>query len=194
MNLAERLSYRINNITFYTSGFPEVQDDTHIVIVPAESISSLDFLSLNIRDIPVLAYGDSLSLRKAFLCGCRDYIRTPVTYDEMYFRIIKNAAVQSQILIWKDLIISFGSIRINDYKIPINYQQFLILKLLLSHRNAPVPRESFQYVLWGLLRPESRNVDMHISSLRKKLLQLNTGNVIKTVTGFGYMIEDASCG
>ncbi len=150
--------------------------------------------SLKLKNIPFLAYGDLPLLKKAFLSGCCDYIRTPLSSDELYFRILKNTASHSHVYQWEDLVITCRYIQKGVRKVSLTYQQFLILQLLLSHKNVPVPRQSFQYLLWGAVKQGSRAVDMHIASIRKKLVQLNSDNRIKTITGLGYLIEDHACG
>ncbi len=180
--------------TFSGTGFPYIPDNTDIVVIPVEKIHMLDMKLLMMKNVPVLAYGGLHQLRKAFLSGCRDYIRLPVTRDELYFRILQNVSEQSRSYTWGNLTAACGYIREGNQKVPLTYHQFLILRLLLVHRNEPVPRQSFQYILRGNVKPRSRDIDMHIVALRRKLIQLNSENTIKTVTGLGYMIEDQYCG
>ncbi len=188
------LSSRVPSFTFSRTGFPHIPKDTDVVIIPAEKLSMLNIPALAVRNIPVLAYGESSQLRKSYLSGCRDYIRIPITSDELYFRILQAVSKREHRLSWDTLTISTGYITDGDRSVTLSYQQFLVLRLLLTRRNTPVPRITLQYLLWGEVRPGSRDVDMHIAALRRKLLQFNSGNEIKTITGLGYMIEDLHCG
>ncbi len=144
---------------------------------------------------PVIAYGYSSSLRSAFLAGCCDFIRLPLTPDELYFRILKNAAPGDAPLIWGSLRIVSGYIKDGTDYVRINHQQFLILKMLLRNIGKPVSRESFQYMLWGKLKESSRSIDMQISIIRRKLASLaSCGGSIRTIRNFGYMIDKDNCG
>ena len=192
--LADQLSRQISFFTFMSTGFPFVSEEINIVFLPVERIDYLDFDMLKRLDIPVMAYGKPYFLKKAFLAGCSDYIGIPVTIDELHYRIIHNASKHPRRYMWKDLIITNSCISNRTRKVTLQHQQFLILRHLIRNRNIPVTRESLQYLLWGELKPGSRNVDMHIAVLRKKLCQLNSENKIKTITGLGYMIVDISCG
>jgi len=150
---------------------------------------------MEIRGIPVVAFGSSVLLRKAFISGCADYIRDPIVPDEFYFRIVKNVKKVCDTLHWGEIEITRNSLSGRDKKIPINYQQFLILKLMINNRNIPIPRETFQYMLWGKLKDNSRDIDMNISIIRKRILEFKGIPLdIKTVRGFGYMIENPPCG
>jgi DNA-binding response OmpR family regulator len=70
-------------------------------------------------------------------------------------------------------------------------QEQSILRLLSANAGEPVSREALYYGIWG--RPaaeESRVVDMHIASLRRKLRRLfpESGACIRSVRGVGYLI------
>ncbi len=146
-------------------------------------------------NIPVIAYGSAFSLRSAFLAGCCDFIRLPFTADELYFRILRNTDPEDTPLIWGSLQIVSGYIKCGTDFVGINHQQFLIIKMLLRNIGTPVSRESFQYLLWGSLKESSREIDMQISIIRRKLASLaSCGSSIRTIRNFGYMIEKENCG
>jgi len=157
-------------------------------------VPELDCTLLKLLGIPVLAYGEPSFIKNAYLSGCSDYIKTPVTRDELYFCLQKNIRHSPQKYTWGDIIITRFAMVGAYSKVYINYQQFLILELLLTHMNTPVPRESFQYLLWGEVRKQSRNIDVQIAAIRKKIFQLNSENEIKTIKGLGYMIDSNGCG
>lgn len=145
--------------------------------------------------IPVLAYGPSRFLRHAFLSGCSDYIKSPFDAQELYFRIVRNIKYKNNPLIWNGLRIGRDRITWKHDEIPISYQQYLILKLLIRNINTPVPREVFQYIIRGKIKEESRDIDMNISIIRTLLKDLKVPcHIIKTVRGIGYMIDDSACG
>ena len=64
-----------------------------------------------------------------------------------------------------------------------------LLRLLLENTNLVVTRETILQVVWGTdISVESRTVDMHIRTLRKKLG--DAGKYICTVRKVGYKLTD----
>ena len=64
-----------------------------------------------------------------------------------------------------------------------------LLRLLLENTNLVVTRETILQVVWGTdISVESRTVDMHIRTLRKKLG--DAGRYICTVRKVGYKLTD----
>ena len=64
-----------------------------------------------------------------------------------------------------------------------------LLRLLLENTNLVVTRETILQVVWGTdISVESRTVDMHIRTLRKKLG--DAGKYICTVRKVGYKLAD----
>ncbi len=166
-----------------------------LLLTSVKDLSRVDFNILSSREIPVVAFGRPNLLRTAFMAGCSDYIAVPLDAEELYFRIIKSTSRDYSELQWRGLKISASGMFNGSRRITVNYQQFLILKLLLNNRNTPIPRETFHYVLWGKIRTGSRDIDMNISIIRKKLKVFKDLSLdIKTVRGFGYMIQDSDCG
>ena len=65
----------------------------------------------------------------------------------------------------------------------------LVLRLLLENTSLVVTRETILQVVWGTdISVESRTVDMHIRTLRKKLG--DAGKYICTVRKVGYKLAD----
>jgi DNA-binding response OmpR family regulator len=78
--------------------------------------------------------------------------------------------------------------RRDDIIIDLTKIEAALLRLLRERRGLAVSRETFFRVCWGWERcPESRSLDQHIASLRKKLEADHKSPVlIETVTGVGY--------
>ena len=65
----------------------------------------------------------------------------------------------------------------------------VLVRLLLENTNLVVTRETILQVVWGTdISVESRTVDMHIRTLRKKLG--DAGRYICTVRKVGYKLAD----
>ena len=62
------------------------------------------------------------------------------------------------------------SVTVNGVPVDLTYKEYSLLRLLLENTNLVVTRETILQVVWGTdISVESRTVDMHIRTLRKKL-------------------------
>ena len=84
-------------------------------------------------------------------------------------------------------------VTVNDAHIDLTYKEYSLLRLLLENTNLVVTRETILQVVWGTdISVESRTVDMHIRTLRKKLG--DAGRYIFTVRKVGYKLADSEEG
>ena len=80
------------------------------------------------------------------------------------------------------------SVYVGDTKVELTYKEFELLKLLMHNAGIVMQREDIMVRIWGMdYEGESRTLDMHIKTLRKKLG--DAGNRIKTVRNVGYRLE-----
>ena len=90
-----------------------------------------------------------------------------------------------------DQIAGYGrhSVTVNGAPVELTYKEYSLLRLLLENTNLVVTRETILQVVWGTdISVESRTVDMHIRTLRKKLG--DAGRYICTVRKVGYKLTD----
>ena len=85
------------------------------------------------------------------------------------------------------------SVTVNGTHVDLTYKEYSLLRLLLENTNLVVTRETILQVVWGTdISVESRTVDMHIRTLRKKLG--DAGRYICTVRKVGYKLADSEEG
>ena len=78
-------------------------------------------------------------------------------------------------------------VRVDGKDVLLTLKEFELLCLLLSNRENVLTRDQILQKIWGYsFDGESRTVDVHIRTLRQKLLEC--GDVIETVRGIGYKI------
>lgn len=81
------------------------------------------------------------------------------------------------------------SVTVNSTPVELTYKEYCLLRLLLENTSLVVTRETILQVVWGTdISVESRTVDMHIRTLRKKLG--DAGRYICTVRKVGYKLTD----
>ena len=77
---------------------------------------------------------------------------------------------------------------VNDEVIELTFKEYELLKYLIANQGIVLSREQIMGQVWGTyFEGETRTVDMHIKTLRQKLLE--EGARIRTVRNVGYVIE-----
>lgn len=142
-----------------------------------------------------IVFGSQFFLRKAFLLGCIDYLKEPWELDELEIRL--NLAVKQianlHTFPWGKISITGMNLLHENSVCRLTHQEYTILKILLRHRGEPVPREALFYAIWNNPgKKQSRIIDMHVSSLRKKVNALCSDKAgmdfIRALRGEGYII------
>ena len=97
----------------------------------------------------------------------------------------------------KEEMVSVGEITLSDKKhlvtvngenISLTFKEFEMLKLFMQNPGIVFSRNTLLSEVWGVdYLGETRTVDMHIKTLRKKLG--DSGRRIETVIGVGYRME-----
>ncbi len=197
----ERLKYfqrKYKSISIVFSEIPLSEKEFDAFVLPIEKLPLIiDCLHIKKGDAApaLLCYGRAKSLRNAFLSGCSDYLKEPWDAEELECRLLRLLSKNNDTFCF-----TWGKIMLNDMKlicpdgegeIKLSHQEYKICQSLLKNRGQIVPREVLYYAIWGKPSDSSRVVDVHISSLRKKLesLLLESKGCISSVRGCGYVIS-----
>jgi DNA-binding response OmpR family regulator len=79
---------------------------------------------------------------------------------------------------------------VGDAALDLTPKEFMLLQLLLEHRNEVLTADDVSGTLWGHATYGAQNfVEAHISRLRGKLRAAGAGDAITTVRGVGYKIR-----
>ncbi|WP_294352732.1 response regulator transcription factor [uncultured Clostridium sp.] len=145
--------------------------------------------------IMVTAKGTEIDKVKALDIGCDDYMTKPFGVMELISRV--KALIRRSSDINKEEYIHLGDIFIDDKKRSVyeknklcefTFKEYELLKLLISNVGTVMTREVIMQKVWGTdFEGESRTIDMHIKTIRKKLGE--SGTRIKTIRNVGYIIE-----
>ena len=136
----------------------------------------------------VFGSGPAALLRAAFALGCDDYLREPWEPDELDERLSRASAALGAALSFGegDYLLHGTSLVIRDSgEVVLGGPESAILRLLLRNCGKIVDRQALWLAVWGR-RPDadSRALDVHISSLRRKMGR----NLIRSVRGKGYVL------
>lgn len=92
-----------------------------------------------------------------------------------------------------DLVVNLSTMQVHRENRPIQLsrKEMGILIELMRRKNKVISREQLIQAIWGERDAEvlSNTIDAHIKTLRAKIDRPFRSNMIKTVRGFGYMIE-----
>ncbi len=150
--------------------------------------------------IMLTAKDNELDKIKGLDSGADDYITKPFSVMEVMARIRaqfrKIEHFKGDINDVSEII--FGYINLNKtsrevfvdgHLIELTFKEYELLKYLLENKNKPLSREQILNDVWGYdYLGETRTVDIHIKTIRRKLLIAE--DYIKTVRGIGYKISE----
>ena len=146
--------------------------------------------------IMVTAKSSELDTVRGLDCGADDYISKPFGIMEFLSRVrasLRRAAPETRpnVLSFHEILLDNArhSVTVNNQPVELTYKEYSLLRLLLENTNLVVTRETILQVVWGTdISVESRTVDMHIRTLRKKLG--DAGRYICTIRKVGYKLAD----
>ena len=172
------------------------------IMLPEEdglSVLSKIRTSPKTRDIPVImltAKGTEFDKVTALDAGADDYVTKPFGVMELVARvkaILRRAGrtephAQDEYEVGTVKVSTARhEVRVNGKEIALTYKEFELLVFLLENRGVVLTRDSILKEVWGYeFDGENRTVDVHIRTLRQKLLA--GAGIIETVRGVGYKV------
>lgn len=149
-------------------------------------------------DVPVImvtAKTSELDKVKGLDLGADDYITKPFGVMELISRV--KALLRRSNAASEEKTLALGEIQIDNEKhcvyvgnrlCELTYKEFELLKMMMQNVGIVLTRDRIMDRVWGTdYEGESRTLDMHIKTLRKKLGE--EGTRIKTVRNVGYVLE-----
>ena len=126
--------------------------------------------------------------------GADDYIKKPFSVMELITRVkVLLRRTKEE----EDEVMKFGELVIDNLRhealidgevVGLTFKEYELLRYLALNHSTVLSRETIMQRVWQTdFEGETRTVDMHIKTLRKKLG--DCGERIKTVRNVGYMFE-----
>lgn len=147
------------------------------------------------KNIPILilaGYGTTDKMLLCYEAGADDYIEKPVDLVMIKTRLIARLRRNQELL---NIGETFGNLKLYPDRLEVEFDgkgqrlseiEFNLLRIFLTHPNKKITRDEILKTIWNDTRVEGRTVDVHISSLRRKLKGFN--HHIKTLYGSGYIL------
>lgn len=152
--------------------------------------------TVGIPIIMLTARGEEIDRVVGFEVGADDYLIKPFSTRELLLRIkaiLRRTAPEisdGKIISIGDLIIDTSRhlVAVSGEEVSLTTTEFKLLLTLAERLGRMQSRDHLLRDVWGYSHTaDSRTVDTHITRLRNKLGE--TGDLIRTVRGFGYKME-----
>ncbi|MBR6404079.1 MAG: response regulator transcription factor [Eubacterium sp.] len=153
----------------------------------------LEYIKPTKTAIIVLSGLDQLSTRIRILkMGADDYISKPFQLDELLARIdvvIRRANIKEETFEHDEVKVNFNSRKVTrkGKEVLLTMKEFELLRLFVYNKNVALERNFlFENVWHDKFNEDSRTLDNHVKSLRKKL---GFEDVIQTIFRIGYRLK-----
>jgi len=216
--LVEVLTYNFKEAGFRTS----VANDGNEALIQADELAPelivLDWMlpersgidvcrelrkRANTKTIPIImltARSEETDRVKGLDSGADDYIVKPFLPKELIARtraILRRTkpGFMEEKLCFADIEMDLAAHRVyrNGKIVPLGPTEYRLLKFLLERPKRVYAREQLLNQVWGRdIYVEERTVDVHIRRLRKALNKNNSKDLVRTVRGGGYSLDETS--
>lgn len=153
----------------------------------------------NYSKVPIImltAKSDERDELMGFQLGVDEYISKPFSPKILVARI--EAILRRTSGLGQDEILSYAGIKVDksahqvwvgDQPVDLSYKEFELLTYFLENKGIALSREKILNNVWNYdYFGDARTIDTHVKKLRSKLL--DKGDMIKTVWGVGYKLEE----
>lgn len=212
INIRELIIYTLNHTGFKAKGFANSKEFFKEVNIFKPDLVLLDIMlpdengndilkklrsnndTVKIPVIMLTAKTNEYDKVVALDQGADDYVTKPFGMMELISRIKavlrrSNDKIKQDVLTYKELSVDLNSheVYLNDTLVELTVKEFELLSNLMKSRNIVLTRDVLLEKIWGYsFDGETRTVDVHIRSLRKKLGSYS--HYIETVHGLGYKL------
>ena len=213
VNIQEIEMFALKNSGYRVEGFGNAKDffaklsektpDLILLDVMLPDLYGLSILK-KVRTVPdtkktpvifVSAKTSEIDKVKGLDMGADDYLAKPFGVMELISRV--KALLRRSNAASEEKTLALGEIQIDNEKhcvyvgnrlCELTYKEFELLKMMMQNVGIVLTRDRIMDRVWGTdYEGESRTLDMHIKTLRKKLGE--EGIRIKTVRNVGYVLE-----
>ena len=174
--------------------------DIMLPIVSGVEVCKLLKKQKSTQGIPVImltAKGEEIDRVIGFEVGADDYVTKPFSLRELLLRIkvaqrrVNREDQDDRILVLGPVVIDTSRclVTVNGEEVILTTTEYKLLCALAERRGRIQTRDNLLKQVWGYSsNTDTRTVDSHITRIRTKLGL--GGDLIKTVRGFGYKMEE----
>ena len=149
--------------------------------------------------IMLTARGEEVDRVRGFESGADDYVVKPFSPSELVARVRallrrSRPMLAEERLVCGEIVMDLATYRVtrSGKNVHLGPTEFRLLRLLMERPDRVFTREQLLDKVWGRdIHVEPRTVDVHIRRLRKALGAHGDNDVIRTVRGAGYALDDS---
>lgn len=212
-NIREIEMFALKNSGYKTEGFVCAMDFWQAVRIEKPALILLDIMlpdedgivllerlrsDPDTRALPVIlvtAKTTEIDKVRGLDLGADDYITKPFGVMELISRVkalLRRTGIDQRedIFVLDEIVLSMvkRSCTVSGMPIELTYKEFELLAFLIRNAGVVLTRDRLMEQVWGFdFVGESRTLDVHIKTLRKKLGE--AGRHIKTKRNVGYLVE-----
>ena len=214
LDIRELIVYALNNSGYNAAGVSNSKEFFRLVDSVRPSLVILDIMldgedgytilkrirtESGISDIPVMmltAKSSEFDKVKGLDMGADDYMTKPFGVMELVSRVKallrrsgENTREIEDELIFEEIKLDLARRQsfVNGEEIELTYKEFELLKYLIINKELVISRDKLLRDVWGYdFEGESRTIDVHVKSLRKKLGDY--AKYLQTVRNVGYKL------
>lgn len=148
-------------------------------------------------DLPILMLTAAARVEDrlaGFDAGTDDYVVKPFAMPELLARVAallrRSGRLDSSVIAVGDLVLDLGTrdVTVDDTPVQLTPTEFDILAELARRRGTTVSKPRLLAAVWGFEDDDPNLVEVHVSSLRRKL-EAVAPRIVHTVRGAGYLIR-----
>lgn len=199
--LLQRAGYEVTVVGTAAEALHAVEHGVHAVLLDLglpdkDGLQLCRELRTERRALPILvvsARSSEADLVLALNAGADDYLVKPFRSQELLARLraLLRRSASADVLFVGDIGIDSERFlaTVDGAPLALTPKEFEILSLLARHAGQVVSREDLLRTLWQTPLPgNSKALDMHLSTLRRKLAEAGSGESIATVRGRGFVL------
>ena len=152
------------------------------------------------KSVPVLMLsvkGDISQKVNSFGAGVDDYVTKPFSFQELQARVKallrRPYEIKSAVYKIEDVTIDISKQEVikNGKRLYLTRKEFMLFECLVKEKGKVLSRGTIMENVWDMnVDPFSNTLETHILNLRKKIGKKKGKDIIKTVPGRGYKIEN----
>ncbi len=215
-NIREIETFALNNCGYETKGFEcaadffrGMQDEKPSLILLDIMLPDEDGITVlkklrqahDTKKLPVImvtAKTTEIDKVKGLDSGADDYITKPFGVMELISRVksllrrMEPEGEEMPLLLSEIVLDTAGrTCKAAGRPVELTYKEFELLSLLIRNKGIVLTRDALMEKIWGIdFIGESRTLDVHIKTLRKKLG--DAGRHIQTVRNVGYLADEGT--